>query len=48
MHPYGQPTTLHLDEPFYAGIGFCSHQPAEIGTGVLSNVVLENTAGKVH
>jgi hypothetical protein len=48
MHPYGQPTTLHLDEPFYVGIGFCSHQPAEIGTGVLSNVVLENTAGKVH
>jgi hypothetical protein len=48
MHPYGQPTTLHLDGPFYVGIGFCSHQPAEIGTGVLSNVVLVNSAGKVR
>ena len=48
MHPYGKPITLHLQEPFYVGIGFCSHQPAEIGTGVLSNVALENTAGKVQ
>jgi hypothetical protein len=48
MHAYGTPIHLHLDGPFYVGIGFCSHQPAEIGTGVLSDVVLVNKAGKVQ
>ena len=48
MHPYGNPIHLHLDGPFYVGIGFCSHQPAEVGTGLLSDVVLKNKAGKVQ
>jgi len=48
MHQLGEPIQLHFDEPFYVGIGFCSHQPDKINTGILSNVVLENTAGKVH
>jgi hypothetical protein len=41
--------TMHLDlkEPFYVGIGVCSHQPIEVTTGVFSNVVLKNAAGKV-
>jgi hypothetical protein len=48
MHQFGPPISLHFDEPFYVGIGFCSHLPATIDTGVLSNVTLENSAGKVR
>jgi hypothetical protein len=47
MHQFGPPIKLHLDAPFYVGIGFCSHQPETVDTAVLSNVVLENAAGKV-
>ena len=47
MHQFGPPIKLELKEPFYVGIGFCSHLPATVDTGVLSNVVLENKAGKV-
>lgn len=42
-----EPVQLHLDGPFYVGIGYCSHLPATVDTGVLSNVVLENEAGKM-
>src|ERR1700678_2502543 len=48
MHQFGPPIDLHLDEPFYVGIGFCSHLPDKSDTAILSNVVLENSAGKVH
>jgi hypothetical protein len=48
MHQFGPPITLHFDEPFYAGIGFCSHLPDKSDTAVLSDVILENSAGKVH
>jgi hypothetical protein len=48
MHQFGAPITLHLDAPFYVGIGFCSHLPATVDTAVLSNVVLENAAAKVR
>jgi hypothetical protein len=48
MHQFGPPITLHLDAPFYVGIGFCSHLPDKSDTAVLSNVVLEDSAGKVH
>jgi hypothetical protein len=48
MHQFGPPITLHLDEPFYVGIGFCSHLPEKSDTAVLSNVVLESGAGKVR
>ncbi len=48
MHQFGPPITLHLNGPFYVGIGFCSHLPATSDTAVLSNVVLENAAGKVQ
>jgi hypothetical protein len=47
MHQFGPPIKLHLDGPFYVGIGFCSHLPETVDTAVLSNVVLENAAGKV-
>ncbi len=48
MHPFGPPVTLHIEGPFYAGIGFCSHIPDRSDTAVLSNVVLENVAGSVR
>jgi hypothetical protein len=48
MHQLGPPVTLHLDGPFYVGIGFCSHLPDKSDTAVLSNVILENEAGKVR
>jgi len=48
MQQLGPPITIHFDEPFYVGVGFCSHLPDKADTGVLSNVLLENAAGKVH
>ena len=48
MQPAGAPYTLHFSEPFYVGIGFCSHVPDKVDTGVVSNVVLQNAAGKVQ
>lgn len=48
MHQFGPPIRLHLGGPVYVGIGFCSHLPDKSDTAVLSDVVLENTAGKVH
>jgi hypothetical protein len=48
MHQFGPPINLHIDGPFYVGIGFCSHLPDKSDTAILSNVVLENSAGKVH
>jgi hypothetical protein len=48
MHQFGPPITIHFDEPFYVGIGFCSHLPATSDAAVLSNVRLENSAGKVQ
>jgi hypothetical protein len=47
MHQVGTTAELHLKEPFYVGVGFCSHLPVTSDTTVLSNVVLENAAGKV-
>ena len=48
MHKEGPSADLHIDGPFYIGIGFCSHLPATSDTAVLSDVVLENSAGKVR
>jgi len=48
MHQFGPPITLHFDEPFYVGIGFCSHLPATLDSAVVSNVLLENSAGNVR
>ena len=47
-HQFGPPVNLHFDAPFYVGIGFCSHLPTTVDTAVLSNVVLENAAGKIR
>ena len=48
MQQLGPPVTLHFDAPFYVGIGFCSHLPDKSDSAVLSNVLLENSAGKVR
>ena len=48
MHQFGAPIKLHLDEPFYVGIGFCSHLPDKSDTAVFANVALKNSAGKVR
>jgi hypothetical protein len=48
LHRVGPPVELHIDGPFYVGIGFCSHLPDKSDTAVLGNVVFENAAGKVH
>jgi hypothetical protein len=48
MHQFGPPIQLHFDGPFYVGIGFCSHYPVTVDTGMFSNVVLKNTAGKMQ
>ena len=33
MHQFGPPLQLHLDGPFYVGIGFCSHLPRQVRHG---------------
>src|SRR4051812_8858985 len=38
MHLLGNPVQLHIDGPFYVGIGFCSHLPAQLDSAILSNV----------
>jgi hypothetical protein len=48
MHQFGAPITQKLAGPFYVGIGFCSHLPDTLDTAVVSNVVLENAAGRVR
>lgn len=47
MHQEGDSVQLHFTEPFYVGIGFCSHLPAKTDEAVLTKVVLENAAGKL-
>jgi hypothetical protein len=48
MHQVGEKATLAFDGPFYVGVAFCSHVPDKSDTTVLSNVVLENSAGQVR
>lgn len=47
MELQGEAVELDFEEPFYIGIGFSSHVPAKLDTGIISNVLLENEAGKV-
>lgn len=48
MHQVGTTATVHFDAPFYVGIGFCSHVPDKIDTGIAADVVLENSAGAIR
>ena len=45
MHQAGESIQLQFHEPFYVGIGFCSHLPAITDTAVLSKLYLVNKAG---
>jgi len=42
MHPFGTPLILHMDGPFYVGIGFCSNLPDKADTAVFTNVTVES------
>jgi hypothetical protein len=42
MHAFGAPVILHMDQPFYVGIGFCSNMPDKSDTAVFSSVTVEN------
>jgi hypothetical protein len=48
MRPWGPPITQTIEGPFYVGIGFCSHLPDVADTAIVSNVVLENAAGRIR
>jgi len=48
MHPEGAPVTFKTNGPFYAGVGFTSHLPANVLTAKAANVVVDNAAGKIH
>jgi hypothetical protein len=48
MHQFGPPIELHVDGPFYVGIGFCSHYPVTVDTGEFSKITLDNSAGKMN
>jgi TolB protein len=41
LHPSGAATRLHLEGPFYIGLGVCSHDKDASETAVFSNVVIE-------
>lgn len=48
MNQFGSPIQMNISEPFYVGIGFCSHIPDKSDTAILSNVILTNAAGEVR
>lgn len=48
MHQFGSPIQLHFTEPFYVGIGFCSHLPDKADTAIFSNVELVNAAHAIR
>ncbi len=41
LHQVGASIQLHLAEPFYIGLGVCSHDPQKVETAVFSHVSLE-------
>lgn len=48
IHPEGAPVTFKTDGPFYVGVGFTSHLPANVLTAKVADVVVENAAGKIR
>ena len=48
MHPFGEPLILHMNAPFYVGIGFCSNLKDKSDVAIFSNVVLESAAGHAN
>lgn len=48
IHPEGAPITFKTNGPFYVGLGFTSHLPANLLTAKISDVVVENRAGRIR
>jgi hypothetical protein len=48
IHAEGGPVTFKTNGPFYVGVGFTSHLPANVLTAKVSDVVVENAAGKIR
>ena len=48
MNQFGSPVRINIKEPFYIGVGFCSHIPDKADTAILSDVVLLNSSGEVR
>jgi hypothetical protein len=48
IHPEGAPVTFKTSGPFYVGLGFTSHLAANVLTAKVSDVVMENAAGKIR
>lgn len=48
IHPEGAPVTFKTSGPFYVGVGFTSHLAANVLTAKVSDVVVENAAGKIR
>jgi hypothetical protein len=48
IHPEGGPITFKTNRPFYVGIGFTSHLPANLLTAKVADVVLENRSGQIR
>ena len=44
LHQVGASTQLHLEEPFYVGIGLCSHDVNRVEKAVFTHVTLEKPA----
>ena len=48
LHPEGAPVTFKTSGPFYVGVGFTSHLPANVLTAKVRDVVVENAVGRVR
>ena len=48
LHAEGAPVTFKTNGPFYVGLGFTSHLTANVLTAKVSDVVVENAAGKIR
>ncbi len=47
-HQFGPPMQITLKDPFYVGIGFCSHLPATADAAVFTHVSLAGQAGQIR
>jgi len=48
IHPEGAPVTFKTNGPFYVGVGFTSHLPANLLTAKVADVQIDNAAGRIH
>ena len=48
LHAEGGPVTFKTNGPFYVGVGFTSHLPANVLTAKVADMVVENRAGAVR